>query len=232
MTRALTGALTLVVAVSVGFLAFMIVSSAIHVADADQPGKARGRVQPEPRPVLSSQIAPDRFRPGKSWDGVGRGGLDQNAIEGFSGYPLFWLGEVFADFNLQAALHVRYSAPEGAKAGDRVTFIYGECVPVRGSQQCAVPAQVQVQPACAVLPAWIEEGAKAGPLQNLAGGAKLQRFADGHAMVWTGEIVVEITVAANPSLLNRAIAELRGAGRNKHTPGQSLPAADLSGCTS
>jgi len=230
--RAILALLPVVVAMSFGLGAFLLVSSAIRVADADQPGKARGRLQPEAIPVLTAQDRAERFKPGRPWDGVGKGGIGQSGVESFADYPLFWLGERFGDFNLQTAQHVKYSAPAGARPADRVTFIYGECVPVDGAERCAVPAQIQVQPACAVLPAWIEEGAKAGPLQTLAGGARLQRFADGHVLIWTGEVVVDITVAADPSMLNRAIAELRGAGKNGHPLGQSLLAADFSACPS
>jgi hypothetical protein len=89
-----------------------------------------------------------------------------------------------------------------------------------------------VQPACSVLPEWVAEGAKVGGLQTLAGGAQLQRFADGHVVIWTGEVMLDITVAADPVLVNRALAELRGAGRNTAGRGGLLPPPDFSICGS
>ena len=211
---------------------FFVVSVLVSSVTADDPGKPRGRGAPEPIGIMTSQERSERFKPGKPWDGVGQGGLSELALEDFPDYPVFWLGASFAGYNLQSVRHVKYSAPAGARGQDRLTFIYGDCVPADGATRCAVPAQLHVQPACSVLPEWVAEGAKAGRLQTLAGGAKLQRFADGHLVIWTGEVMLDITVAADPPLVNRALAELRGAGRNRLAKGAVLPPPDFSVCQS
>jgi hypothetical protein len=210
--------------------AFVIGSFLIRAVAADDPGKPRARGAPEPIATMTAQERAERFRPGKPWDGAGQGGLSEHALEEFADYPVFWLGAAFEGYNLQSARHVRYSAPTGARGQDRVTFIYGDCVPAESAMRCAVPAQLHVQPACSVLPEWVAEGAKAGGLQTLAGGAQLQRFADGHVVIWTGEVMLDITVAADPSLVNRAVAELRGAARNSVGRGGLLPPPDFSIC--
>jgi hypothetical protein len=210
--------------------AFAATSLLGGMASADDPGKPRGRSNPEPLATLTSRERSEMFRPGKAWDGTGRGGLNERQISDFRDYPLFWLGDAFAGFNLQTVRHLKYDAPLGAMAQDRVTFIYGECLPAAGANRCPVPAQIHVQPVCAVLPEEVAEDAKQGALQTLAGGARLQRFADGHIMVWTDGVVLDVTTVAQPSLVNRALAELRGVGRNQHELGQTLPAPDFRSC--
>jgi hypothetical protein len=214
-----------------GVGAFLIGSVLIHAVAADGPGKQRARGAPEPIATLTVEEKAERFRPGKPWDGVGQGGLSERALEEFADYPVFWFGASFEGYNLQSARHVTYAAPTGARGQDRLTFIYGDCVPAQGAMRCAVPAQLHIQPACSVLPEWVAEGAKAGGVQTLAGGAQLQRFADGHVVIWTGEVMLDITVAADPSLVNSALAELRGAGRNTAGRG-ALPPPDFSICGS
>jgi hypothetical protein len=220
--------MTLLVAVG----AFLICSFLIRAVAADDPGKPRARGAPEPIATMTAEERAERFKPGRPWDGVGQGGFSEHALEEFADYPVFWLGAAFEGYNLQSASHVKYSAPTGARSQDRLTFIYGDCVPAGGAARCAVPAQLHVQRACSVLPAWVAEGAKAGGLQTLAGGAQLQRFADGHVVIWTGEVMLDITVAADPSLVNKAVAELRGAGRNAVSRGGHLPRPDFSICGS
>jgi hypothetical protein len=218
------------VALTLCLASFLATSVAIHTVKADDPGKPRGRNVPEAIATLTPQERAQAFQPGRPWDGVGRGGSNPVVPSSFQDYPLFWLGENFADFNLQAVRRVKYSAPAGAKSQDRVAFIYGECMPVGGDRACPAPAQVHVHPICFVLPDQVAEEAKLGNLQTLSGGAKLQRFGDGHIMVWTGTVAVEISVAANPSLVNKALSELRGVGRNSHKAGQALEAPDFGGC--
>jgi hypothetical protein len=211
---------------------FLIASVLIGSVAADEPGKPRGRVTPEPVQTMTPQDRAERFKPGKPWDGIGQGGLGERDLEDFRDYPIFWLGPSFEGYNLQSVRHVKYSAPPGARGQDRLTFVYGDCVPVADAPRCAVPAQLHVQPVCSVLPEWVAEGAKAGGLQTVAGGAKLQRFADGHVVLWTGAVMLDITVGANPSLIDRALAELRGAGGNPSGRGESLPPPDFSSCQS
>ena len=212
--------------------AFLITSAVIGSVAADQPGKQRGRGAPEPIAAMTAQERAERFKPGRPWDGVGQGGLSELSLEEFRDYPVFWFGPSVEGFNLQSVRHVKYSAPPGARGQDRLTLIYGDCVPADGASRCAVPAQLHVQPVCSVLPESVAEGARAGALQTLPGGARLQRFADGHVVIWTGDVMLDITVAANPSLINRVLAELRGAGRNNLSRGEALPPPDFSACRS
>jgi hypothetical protein len=229
LRRTLTRVLiTLLLAVG----AFLIGSALIHVVAADNPGKQRARGAPEPIATMTPEEKAERFKAGKPWDAAGQGGLSERALEEFAQYPIFWLGASFEGYNLQSARQVKYSAPTGARGQDRLTFIYGDCVPAEGATRCAVPAQLHVQPVCSVLPEWVADGAKAGGLQTLPGGAQLQRFSDGHVVIWTGEVMLDITVAADPSLVNRAIAELRGAGRDTVGRGGLLPPPDFSNCWS
>src|SRR6266508_834591 len=126
MTRAYQRRLILgLVVVTLGIASLLTTTFLVQLVSADDPGKPRGRNALEPRASLNAQEQAQVFKLGRPWDGIGRGGMSQGQVSDFGDYPLFWLGEVFAGFNLQAARHVKYTAPAGAKSQDRVTFIYG-----------------------------------------------------------------------------------------------------------
>jgi hypothetical protein len=75
---------------------------------------------------------------------VGEGDPDVEAARSFAGYPLYWVGEHFEDWDLEYVA-VR---PDGF-----TTFGYGTCE-IEGwfaDGGCAPPLQIQIQPLCAHL---------------------------------------------------------------------------------
>ncbi len=74
---------------------------------------------------------------------VGEGDPDIDAAASFTGYPLYWVGERFEDWDLE---HVSVR-PDGIS-----TFSYGTCeIELGADHGCAVPLQIQIQPLCAYL---------------------------------------------------------------------------------
>jgi hypothetical protein len=154
-------------------------------------------------------------------------------LYGFSDYPLFWVGPTFGSYNLQAVDRVRYVPPPGVPAryfDDAVVFTYGLCTPPPGSSRCFAPASVQVQPICIGRPETISDAVKAGPLTNVRGPALMQRFVDGHVVIWTGRARVRIASLTDPNLVEAGINQLSGVGTTQIASGQALPPPDFTGC--
>jgi len=58
----------------------------------------------------------------------------------------------------------------------------------------------------------VADGAKSVPLATGDEGAKLQRFADGHSMIWSGDSIIELHFTADPSRTDEAVAALKAVG--------------------
>ncbi len=187
---------------------------------------------PPTMPVAERQ---KRFHPGPPWQGKGNDqGISQAEAENFADYPLFWLGESFAGYNLQSIIHQKYTPPPGVpahEAMDSVGFSYGDCTIPPGSTSCPAPLVVMIEPACLERPEGLANAVKDGPMESVRGGAQLQRFADGHARLWTGEVSITLDAPADPALVDRMVQELHGIGLNRAVEaGTPLPAPDFSGC--
>lgn len=186
-------------------------------------------------PTLSAEEREARFHPGPPWQGKGNDqGISQQEAENFADYPLFWLGESFAGYNLQSIIRQKYTPSPpipSHEAMDSVGFSYGDCTIQPESSSCPVPIVVMIEPACLERPEMIADMAKAGPLETVRGGARLQRFHDGHARLWTGQVSIFLDATADPALVDRMVQELHGIGLNREVQaGTPLPAPDFSGC--
>jgi hypothetical protein len=189
----------------------------------------------EPPGIMTAQQRAERFQAGLPWDGRGVGALDENAVNSFTRYPLYWLGTDFGGYNLQAVNDLRYDAPANipnARAQDSISMAYGTCTPAPGTGRCLAPITIHIQPICLVRPEIIAPEAKASPnLENLRGAALIQHFTDGHVRVWTGTVTIYLSARANPGLITAALARLEGTGLNRAiTPSSTLPAPDFSAC--
>jgi hypothetical protein len=212
-----------------GFAIAFLVVSTVRGGPGSQPGTLPRR------PVLTAQQRAERFQAGEPWQGRGRGPWSQADVDAFADYALVWLGEEFAGYHLQAVSRTKYDAPPDiptARPQDMVTFIYGTCTPAPGAHGCLAPASVQIQPACLVRPEQVAERVKHGPAETVRGGGRLQRFADGHVMLWIGKIVVRVNVVADPDRVDDAVRQLRGVGRLNAAlrAGGPLASPDFSAC--
>lgn len=190
---------------------------------------------PSEPPSMPAEEREKRFHPGPPWQGKGNDqGISQEEAENFAEYPLFWLGESFAGFNLQSIIRQKYTPPPpipSHEAMDSVGFSYGDCTIQPGSSSCPVPFVVMIEPVCLVRPEMIADMAKSGPLETVRGEARLQRFHDGHARLWTGRVNIFLQAPAGPALVDRMIQELHGFGINRALQaGTPLSAPDFSGC--
>lgn len=210
-------------------LAAILLISVPALVDAVQ---AQGTGKPDqviPQATMTAQQRDAVYKPDASWDGKGAGPASQSDLESFHDYSLFWLGSSFASYNLQWAGHIQYDAPADIPNGrpwDAVTLIYGRCTPPDGATQCAAPVTIHIKPICAARPEIVAESVKRGQLETRPSGVQVQYFKDGHAMVWTGNAVVDITVTARPQTTEDAIRALVPIGHS--TPPTNPP--DFSGC--
>ena len=92
---------------------------------------------------------------------------DIEAARTFDRFPLYWLGERFAKWDLAAIDGLAYDSPI-------VTFIYGDCTPHGGEQpSCTPPLQVQVSPLCSHLdvvaraPIWRRREIRGAPVGTI-----------------------------------------------------------------
>lgn len=160
----------------------------------------------------------------------GHGPFSAEELKAFSEFPLLWLGESFAGYNLQWAGHIERGEPGARDAWNAVTFIYGTCTPYDETEpSCPAPVTVHVRPACSVTPSSILPGVVRST-ERVRGGAELVRFRDGHVMLWTGDVSVEIHLLARPEAVDEAIAALRGLGAGATPPGAALPSPRLERC--
>jgi hypothetical protein len=227
-------------------VASIITSQVVTGQPGQQPPPAQGR-QPAPgqvttRTPMTTVERLARFQAGDPWRGQGKTGLTQQQVDTFPDYRLFWLGESFAGYNLQGIVRAKYEPPSAippqyAHGEDVVSFVYGTCKPDPGFSRCVVPAQVQVRPICVVRPDHILPTAKVGAPQATRSSAQLQRLPEGSVILWTGRVSVQVTVSADPTLVDQAVAQLRTVGAGQASlptigAGQALPPPDFTGCPS
>jgi hypothetical protein len=199
-----------------------------------QPGPGGTPGEPHGPGLLTAAERAARFHPGPPWNGQGRGRWSQADLERSRDFPVYWPGERVGIYNLQAVGHSGGTVPPG-RAADRprevVTLIYGTCTPEPDVDRCQAPVTVHIRPVCFVRPAEIAEQVKAGREQPARGSARLQRFADGSAVLWTDRAMISIVAPAGPQLVGQVVAQLRRAGAPAaSTAGQRLAAPDRSGC--
>lgn len=180
-------------------------------------------------------INTEMFHPGPEWNGSKDGyGISQTEARNFQDYSLFWLGESFAGYNLQAIVHYTYT-PTGNtpsyEAMESVTFGYGVCDVPEDATGCPVPVVVAIEPICMSLPETIADHVLAdSKIKKVRGEADVLEFRDGHLRVWTGDVSVFIDAPANPALAREMLDSLAGLNTDLQR-GDSLPAGDFSSCT-
>jgi hypothetical protein len=161
---------------------------------------------------------------GPVWRGKGpnRDGWTQAQAEQFTDFPLYWLGERFAGFNLYDIL---------GRSGS-VVFLHGSCDPggnFFSEGGCPNPVQLHLRPICTFKPdnPIVRHGE---PDEPLRGNALVIRFPlHFEAYLWTGGTSVKLS--GNADLLEEAIGQLRGIGPTAALgPGDPLPPPDLSRC--
>ncbi len=224
---------------STGILAAMIIFLMVACGGGDPArdvGSKPNGENPSGPPSMPAAEREKRFHPGPPWQGKGNDqGISQQDAEKFADYPLFWLGESFAGYNLQSIIRQKYMPPPpipAHEAMDSVGFSYGDCTIQPGSTSCPAPIVVMIEPACLQQPAGLANGVSDGSMERVRGAAQLQRFPDGHARLWTGRVSVSMDAPADPALVDRMVQELHGIGLNRAVEaGTPLPAPDFSGCS-
>ncbi len=223
---------------SAGILAALMIFLMVACGGGDpiQDAGSKPNVEnPSELPTMPVAEREQRFHPGPPWQGKGNDqGISQAEAENFADYPLFWLGESFAGYNLQSIVRQKYTPPPGVpahEAMDSVGFSYGDCTIQPGSQSCPAPLVVMIESACLEQPERLANAVKDGPMESVRGGAQLQRFHDGHVRLWTGQVSMFLMAPADPSLVDRMVQELHGIGINRAAlAGTPLSAPDFSGC--
>ena len=74
------------------------------------------------------------------------------------------------------------------------------------------------------------DGSKAGPLVTLEGGALLQRFHDGHVLVWTESVAIDVGFVANQEVTDLDLAQLTRMTEDRPSPMHELPSPDFGAC--
>jgi hypothetical protein len=131
---------------------------------------------------------------------VGDGDPDVESARTFQGYPLYWAGERFEQWDLEYVA-VR---PDGF-----ATFGYGTCE-IEGwfaDGGCAQPLQIQIQPLCAHLdvvagnPVWKRREVRGAPVGTI----------DGAPVLFTNRVQVKVYrgQGSDPGLPMRALQALR-----------------------
>lgn len=131
---------------------------------------------------------------------VGDGDPDIGAARTFEGYPLYWVGERFEEWDLEY-VEVR---PDGF-----TTFGYGTCK-IEGwfaDGGCAPPLQIQIQPLCAHLDVvagnqvWKRREVRGAPVGTI----------DGAPVLFTNRVQVKVYrgQGSDPGLPMRALQALR-----------------------
>lgn len=215
----------------VGVVAFLITSLGL-IGISNMKTEAEGD-SPMAWRVMSTEEQSQRYQPGAAWAGAGRlGTFTESDLTAFAGYPIFWLGASFAGYNLQTVKHVKYDAPPGVpstRGMDAVTMIYGACTPVEGATACVAPITLRVRPLCSVTPVMVAEAAKSGPLSVVGDGARVQKFRDGHSVIWTGDSMIELHFMADPGRTDEAAA-LTPIGESARAGLSATDAANLEKC--
>lgn len=179
-------------------IVFLMVAS-IGVGLAQDAGSKPNIENPIEPPPMPAEEREKRFHPGPPRQGKGNDqGISQEEAENFADYPLFWLGESFAGYNLQSIVRQKYTPPPGIpahEAMDSLGFAYGDCTIQPESRSCPVPLVVMVEPTCLERPEWLANGVKDGSVESVRGGAQMQRFHDGHVRLWTGKVSIFLALA-------------------------------------
>jgi hypothetical protein len=132
---------------------------------------------------------------------VGEGDPDLAAARSFDLYPLYWVGEHFAQWDLE---HVSV----GPRAFS--TFSYGTCELEIGTDGgCPVPLQIQIQPLCTYLgfvaraPIWKRRQVRGAPVGTI----------DSAPVLFTNRVQVKVYrgQGSDPGLPMRALRALRSA---------------------
>jgi hypothetical protein len=220
---------------AIGLLGLVVgaaTAGGVGLALGDRPhkGTAPGSVT---APTLPPEERGRYYHPGPPWDGKGKGPMTQAQLEAFSDYELLWLGQSFAGYNLQWVGHLRGGpGDDGAPAWDAVTFIYGTCTPYSAEEpSCPAPITIHVRPLCALTPERVGQGVRASGVEVVRGGARLLRFRDGHVILWTGNVSVEVHLIGAPERIDEAVQALRGLGPlTTVREGQPLPAPAFASC--
>ena len=128
-----------------------------------------------------------------------RGPLTQRDLDHFADYPLYWLGERFAGYNLTSVDRT-----------NGVFFAYGECK----ITPCSHPVAVLNESICRdPRPEHLERHPiSPRPVDSARGGARLVRYGDGHIQLWTGRTHLSIYAHGDRDQIGRALEELRSAG--------------------
>jgi hypothetical protein len=99
--------------------------------------------------------------------GCGSSKPDVAAAKAFARFPLYWVGERFEKWELEAIDGLDYTA-------DAITFIYGNCTPKGGEQpSCVPPVEIQVFPLClhlqevAAAPVWKTRRVRGAPVGTI-----------------------------------------------------------------
>lgn len=130
---------------------------------------------------------------------VGAGDPDIEAARTYDGYPLYWVGERFEQWELE------YVA---VQPGGFSTFGYGTCeLEPFSDGGCAPPLQIQIQPLCAHLdavaraPVWKRRAVRGAPVGTI----------DSAPVLFTNRVQVKVYrgQGSDPGLPLRALRALR-----------------------
>ena len=134
---------------------------------------------------------------------VGEGDPDIDAARSFTGYPLYWVGERYGEWELE------YVA---VRPGGFSTFSYGTCELELGAEGgCPPPLQIQIQPLCAHLdavaraPVWRRRQVRGAPVGTI----------DGAPVLFTSRVQVKVYrgQGSDPGLPLRALRDLESVNR-------------------
>jgi len=155
---------------------------------------------------------------------VGEVDPDVAAARRFDGYPLYWVGEQFEEWDLE---HIDIGRAEVS------TFGYGTCELEAGTDGgCPPPLQIQIQPLCTHLgdvaraPIWKRRQVRGAPVGTI----------DSAPVLFTNRVQVKVYrgQGSDPGLAMRALRALRSANQvdpviGPHDPIPPAPRAVLSG---
>lgn len=145
----------------------------------------------------------------------GVGELTAEELQGFSPFPVFWLGEEYRGLTVTNISYVRDPGPPDGRRPpvESVTIIYGDCdpgPPELGEGGCVPPLQVTTDRFCLNRPSWLAPEARRGPPIPVRG-AYGQQTASGNLHVYMGESTVVIFSTEGDEAALEAANSLRGA---------------------